>query len=86
MCGDFRDWVTAVDAPAKSSDAAIDRNAAARAVDGKGAAAIAEVIVGTGEGVDAVVMRSVREGSQLVEELVAVRSADDIDQAVLPPR
>lgn len=71
MCGDVRDGVVAVDAPATSGDA-IDRKSAAWAVDSKGAAAVAEVIVGAGEGVDAVVMCSVREGGQLIEELIGV--------------
>src|SRR5947208_15763520 len=39
--------------------------------------------VGAGEGVDAVVVGGVREGADLVEELVQVRAAGDLDESIL---
>jgi hypothetical protein len=46
-------------------------------------AAAAEIVVGAGKGVDAVVMCAVGEGAELVEEVVAVATADEPEQAVL---
>jgi hypothetical protein len=42
--------------------------------------------VGTGEGIDAVVVRPVRKSGQLVEQLLAVPAADELDQPVLGRR
>ena len=47
------------------------------------AAAPNEQVVGAGEGIDAVVVRPVRKGGQLVEQLLAVPAADELDQPVL---
>jgi hypothetical protein len=41
------------------------------------------VLVGAGEGVDAVVVAAVREGGELVEEGLGVAAADDPEVAVL---
>lgn len=43
---------------------------------------MAEVAVGAGECVDAVVVFGVGEGGQLVEELAVVLAADEADEAV----
>ena len=42
----------------------------------------ADVLVGAGEGVDAVVVAAVREGAELVEERLGVLATDDSDESV----
>ncbi|MDP9308303.1 MAG: hypothetical protein M3P15_08335, partial [Actinomycetota bacterium] len=42
--------------------------------------------MGAGEGIDAVVVRPVRKSGQLVEQLLAVPAADELDQPVLGRR
>jgi len=64
-----------------------ERDSPARDVAGhpRGARA-AEIVVGAGKGVDAVVMCAMGEGAELVEEVVAVATADEPEQAVLARR
>jgi peptide/nickel transport system permease protein len=52
----------------------------ARSVGRDGArAAATEVVVGAGEGVDAIVVCAIREGGELIEEVIAVAASDDFE-------
>src|SRR5439155_24857472 len=82
-CGDPGYAVVAVGKPVVAVSVAVERDSSARDMRRAGATATAEGVVGAGQGIDAIVVCSVRKGAQLIEEVLAVAPADDREQAVL---
>jgi hypothetical protein len=71
-------------AEAVGGDFGTGRDAAMGDVDGVAVGEFAGVVVGAGERVDGVVVASVGERGELVEEVLGVLVADDPDEAVAP--